>query len=258
MVKVKRKVKKVKKNSKTSYILFFIIFIISIFTYYFKIYLPKRNNQEIINFSKNIPKGYHSIGIDISHHQGKINWEKLCTSFRLDTLINFVYCKATEGKDMVDSEWEHNRSELIRLEIPNGAYHFFTFKSTPEEQAQNFLKIYKPLPNDLPPVLDIEVEDSSDEILKRKIKIWLEIIENETGKRPVIYTSIHFFETKFKNEFKNYKFWIAAYRDSLNTKDKRIIHWQYSDKGILPGIKGNIDVNASLLFKKEITDFKLF
>ena len=258
MAKTNRRTKKVKKKTKTYYFIFFLISSITCISYYYKIYLPKRNNQEIDYFRKNIPKGYHSIGIDVSHHQGKINWEKLLTHFRLDTVVNFVYCKVTEGKDIIDSEWENNRSELLRLEIPNGAYHFFTFKSTPIEQAQNFLTNYKPLPNDLPPVLDIELEDTTDQSLTSKIKIWLDIIENETGKRPIIYTSLHFFETKFQNDFKNYKFWIAAYRDSLENKDDRIIHWQFKDKGILPGIKGYIDVNASLLFKKESTDYKLF
>lgn len=254
----KKRSKKIKGRSKSYYLIFFILLVISCVTFYFKIFLPRRNNQEIEYFSKNIPKGYHSLGIDISHHQGKINWEKLFTHYRLDTVVNFVYCKATEGKDIIDSEWENNRSELLRLEITNGAYHFFTFRSTPEEQAQNFLTYYKPLPNDLPPVLDIELEDSTDQSLKSKIKVWLDIIENETGKRPIIYTSLHFFETKFQNDFKNYKFWIAAYRDSLEIKDDRIIHWQFNDRGILPGIKGYIDVNASLLFKKESIDYKLF
>lgn len=258
MTNHRQKSKKANKKFITSYFIFFIIFTISCLTYYYKIYLPKRNILKIDYFSKNIPKGYHSTGIDVSHHQGRINWEKLFKHYHLDTLVNFVYCKATEGKDIIDSEWENNRSELLRLQIPNGAYHFFTFKSSPTEQAKNFLTYYKPLPNDLPPVLDIELEDSTDQKLKSKIKIWLDIIENETGKRPVIYTSLHFFETKFKNDFKNYKFWIAAYRDSLEIKDDRIIHWQFNDKGILPGIKGYIDVNASLLFKKESTDYNLF
>jgi len=199
----------------------------------------------------NIPKGYQSNGIDVSHHQGKINWSRLFNTYKYDTIIHFVYCKATEGSTHIDKNYEYNQSELINLNVKQGAYHFFTLTSPPTEQAQHFLNVIKHNDFDLPPVLDVEIEDHSNDSLIEKMKIWLEIIEEKTGKRPVIYTSLHFFETKFQNQFQNYKFWIAAYKDSLPSNDKRIIHWQYTDNAQLPGLKGRIDANVSNLFKKE-------
>ena len=151
----------------------------------------------------------------------------------------------------MDREFQYNRSKLLELGIRNGAYHFFTFTSYPEDQAKHFLSQWKIYDNDLPPVLDIEIEGRNDKEFYDAIKIWLDYVENETGRRPVIYTSKHFYETKFKTQFLDYKFWIAAYSDSTLKFDDRIIHWQYTDKAKLPGIKGKIDANVSILFKEE-------
>lgn len=193
-----------------------------------------------------IPKGFTSFGIDISHHQGSIDWKDLLLENDLDSVISFVYCKATEGTDHVDSEWKNNRSALLDLGKPHGAYHFFSVKSDALTQAQHFLNHWKKEALDLPPVLDVETEAESDKILIKSMKTWLQEVEKKTGSRPIIYTSLHFYETKFINEFKDYFFWIAAYSrkpDYLN--DKRILHWQYTDQGNLPGINEKIDFNVS-------------
>ena len=67
---------------------------------------------------------YDIHGIDISHHQGKISWDEIDTSY-----VKFVYIKATEGSDFQDSLFSFNRNEATRRGIPVGAYHFFTFAS---------------------------------------------------------------------------------------------------------------------------------
>lgn len=201
------------------------------------------NRQQVI---KSIPPGFPSFGIDISHHQGKIDWDNLLKKEHYDTIIHFVYCKATEGSDHIDTRWEKNRAELQKLAVPNGAYHFFLPKSAPLPQAKHFLNHWKKSDLDLPPVLDIETEGFSDDDLRAKMKIWLEEVEKQTGMRPVIYTSLNFFETKFMDHFKNYKFWIAAYsRRPDCIEDSRIIHWQYSETGELPGIDEKVDFNVS-------------
>ena len=125
-------------------------------------------------------------------------------------------------------------------------YHFFQSKEKPKPQVQHFLKHWKKREIDLPPVLDVENEGLSDTDLRAKMTIWLEEVENRTGMRPIIYTSLNFFETKFINDFKNYKFWIAAYsRKPSCIDDSRIIHWQYSESGELPGCDEKVDFNVS-------------
>lgn len=191
-----------------------------------------------------VPETFKSYGIDISHHQGKIDWNMF--KEHADTLIGFVYCKATEGTDFVDPQWATNRNYLTKLKITHGAYHFFNPTSNPLEQANHFLAYYKHHQNDLPPVLDAETEGNSNSDLILSMKKWLIHVEQVTGKRPVIYTSYHFYNTKFKNAFEGYKFWIANYSNTPNrVEHSDIIHWQYSDSGKIPGIKNNVDLNFS-------------
>jgi len=197
------------------------------------------------DFNYAIPNNYQSFGIDVSHHQGRINWDTLF-AYPLTPPIHFVYLKATEGKDHVDREWEYNRAALLQKKVKHGAYHFFRPGTDPIDQVNHFLKNYAPKPNDLAPVLDIETEGVSDEILLQNVSLFLTELENRTGKRPIIYTSYHFYKTKFQNHFEKHKFWIAAYSEPfLLPKDERILYWQFTDKGELPFHKGvKVDLNV--------------
>lgn len=216
--------------------------------YFFKdikrIITPKKNYPVTIG---ELPEGYLSHGIDISHYQGEIDWE----AFNSDTnnLISFVYCKATEGETIIDEQWETNREKLVELAIPHGAYHFFRPKLSVNQQVIHFLRHYNPNQNDLPPVLDIETEANSDEQLIAATQQWLKLFEKETGRRPIIYTSYYFYNTKFKGKFEGYKFWIANYNKNVESKldNDDIIYWQYSDNGKVYGIEGPVDYNFSKL-----------
>lgn len=247
--------KKSKKKSSRSKILLPLILLLAVglsITYlYYDIYKPIHRKKIIQHFLSERPENYTSVGIDVSHHQGKIDWKKLFKNHHYDTIIQFVYCKATEGSDHLDRQFQYNRSKLLELGIRNGAYHFFTFKSAPEDQAKHFLSQWKINENDLSPVLDIEIEGPTEKEFYVAIKTWLDYVENKTGRRPVIYTSKYFYETKFKTQFLDYKFWIASYSNPALQFDDRIIHWQYTDKAKLPDIKSKIDANVSILFNEK-------
>ncbi len=213
--------------------------------YYFFIYREEVFLRERSDFLREIPAGYQSVGIDISHHQGKVNFDRLFVKERYDTLISWVYLKATEGDEHLDREYTRNREKLNELGIPNGAYHFFRTKEYPRPQVEHFLETWKVRDVDLPPVLDVETEGFSDSDLCAKMHIWLTEVEKRTGFRPVIYTSLHFYETKFKGQFPSHQFWIAAYTRQPPKNDPQIIHWQYSEDGELPGIGEKVDLNVS-------------
>ena len=242
----KRKKKKAKKQAGIKWLLglSLVVSIIGVTLFFIREIKP----LSVSSFRKSVPEGFQSIGLDVSHHQGVINWEKLMTESGFDTLIHFVYCKATEGNTHFDREWVTNRTILNEMGIPNGAYHFFTPTDPPLPQAEHFLNRWVRRDIDLPPVLDVETEGFSDEDLIAKMKIWLDHVEKVSGMRPIIYTSLHYYETKFQKEFLNYKFWVAAYsRKPSCIDDKRIIHWQYSESARLPGIKEKVDLNVSKL-----------
>lgn len=222
------------------------LFLVGLGFVVYQFYIKDSDTSQRAKLIDEMPEGFLSFGIDVSHHQGEIDWEHLLVAEHYDTIIRFVYCKATEGCDHTDTRWEENRILLEKLDVLTGAYHFFSPKTPPRPQAAHFLATLKGSQLELPPVLDVESEGFSDKDLIAKMTIWLEEVEKQTGRRPIIYTSLHFFETKFMNEFKNYKFWIAAYsRKPACIDDDRIIHWQYSESGELPGIDEAVDFNVS-------------
>lgn len=246
-VRPKRKTAKKSKGKKSLLWIFICVAVLSIgglFWYYTQSTKP----LTVAKFREIVPKGFPTIGLDVSHHQGEMDWDKLFNKSGYDSLIHFVYCKATEGNTHIDRQWERNRSILNDYGIPNGAYHFFITTDPPLPQAEHFLNHWKKRDIDLPPVLDVETEGFSDEDLIAKMKIWLTEIENKTGMRPIIYTSLNFYETKFQKDFLNYKFWIAAYsRKPTCIDDERIIHWQFSESGRIPGTREKVDLNVSKL-----------
>ena len=251
MAKKRTKKTTIRKKKKTNYVWLVIPLLILCFggfiLYKINVFL---NKQQAVAIKKEIlhaiPKGFPAFGIDVSHHQGKVDWYRIFQQEGYDSIIHFVYCKATEGGDHCDTQWDYNRKTLLKLKIPHGAYHFFFLKKDPIIQAKHFLNTWKKSDYDLPPVLDVERNARTDQDLIAAMKKWLFYVEAETGMRPIIYTSSYYFDSKFQHDFKNYKFWIAAYsKKPESIEDSRIIHWQFSEKGNLPGCATRLDFNVS-------------
>lgn len=191
-----------------------------------------------------LPEGFLSHGIDISHHQGEVDWELFFDE--MDSTISFVYCKVTEGTHFVDDRWKENNAVLSQHRMKHGGYHFFTPDVSAKKQAAHFLKHYAPNNCGMPPVLDAEIEGKTQQSLIDGMHEWLRIVELETGVRPVIYTSYSLFRDRMKGKFPNHQFWIASYHsDDSRVQDSEVIHWQYSDRGEIPGINGYVDLNFS-------------
>lgn len=221
-----------------------IILILLVFVAYTIYHQTTSSSPTKILGIRELPPNFKSHGIDISRYQGEVDWDVFFE--KSDSIISFVYCKATEGVSHIDERFATNVDALRNRNKAFGVYHFFVPSSNAQSQANHFLKQYSPRANELPPVLDVESESVSDAKLITGMKEWLEIVEKKTGKRPIIYTSFHFYKTKFKNKFKNYQFWIANYSDRKDRMiNDQIIHWQYSDKGVIPGIEGTVDLNFS-------------
>lgn len=237
--------KRRKKKSTRRITSFLLVLFIGVSAYfvYLHFFIKK---IEPIEFSElpQLPEGFVSYGIDISHHQSEIDWDVFFE--QNDSTIQFIYCKVTEGEMLADREWERNHARLFKEKMPHGGYHFFRPSVDPTLQANHFLKHYNHRETILPPALDVELEGESDAALIERMKVWLNIVENTTGKRPIIYTSYNFYSEKFREHFANYKFWVANYSNRTSRfTDERIIHWQFSESGEIPGIKGFVDLNYS-------------
>ena len=192
------------------------------------------------------PEGYEIHGIDISHYQGKIDWEQLKKAMIKGCPVRFVIIKSTEGSSRLDENFRENFNQARDFGFIRGVYHFWSNKSTAREQAYYFLDQVHLTDGDLPPVLDIEHKpaDKSVEDFQRDVLTWLHIVEDKYHVKPIIYTYYKFKEQYLSAPvFEDYPYWIAHYYvDKVQYKGKWKF-WQHTDVGKLPGIKGYVDFN---------------
>ena len=193
------------------------------------------------------PEGYEIHGIDISHHQGRIDWQELKDKGVIDKFpIRFVMIKATEGASQIDENFRENFYQAREHGFTRGAYHFYSVHSSAADQARFFISKVKLENGDLPPVLDVEhkPKKQSDEEFKASVLEWLQIVERHYGVKPIIYT-YYKFKTRYLNDpiFDDYPYWIAHYYVDQVEYDGPWKFWQHTDVGRLPGIKGDVDFN---------------
>ena len=193
------------------------------------------------------PEGYEIHGIDISHHQGKIDWQKLKDKGLIDGYpIRFVMIKATEGASRIDANFRSNFHNAREYGFTRGAYHFYSVHSPAKAQAEFFIHNVKLENGDLPPVLDVEHKPSNqtDEEFNESIQLWLNMVEFHYGVKPIIYT-YYKFKTRYLDDdvFDQYPYWIAHYYVEKVEYQGEWKFWQHTDAGRLPGIKGDVDFN---------------
>ena len=192
------------------------------------------------------PSGYEIHGIDISHYQGKIDWELLSGAMIEECPVRFVVIKATEGSGMIDENFNDNFQNAKDCGFVRGVYHFWSNKSSARSQAYYFLKKVHLEDGDLPPVLDVEHKPAkmSVEDFQMNVLTWLHIVEDKYHVKPIIYTYYKFKEAYLNDaRFDDYPYWIAHYYvDKVEYKGQWKF-WQHTDAGRLPGIKGPVDFN---------------
>lgn len=204
-----------------------------------------------------MPSGFDVHGIDISHHQGHVDWEKLSQTRQGKFPIQFVFMKASEGGDYSDKIFQENFDSAKAYGFIRGAYHFYNPKTDPIRQADFFIHTVKLDSGDLPPVLDIEKRVNDEEVLRRDLKRWLDRIEEHYKVKPILYTSYKF-KTSYLNDsvFNSYPYWIAHYYvDSVEYQGDWKF-WQHTDVGTLSGIPEKVDLdifNGSLEELKQMT-----
>ncbi|MEY4384666.1 MAG: hypothetical protein RI995_2208 [Bacteroidota bacterium] len=227
----------------------------------FLISCGKDNNPQEFSYSTaakiELPQKQPIHGIDLSHFNGKINWNSLSKVNLFDTVsIKFIYFKATEGRQLVDKDFEQNWKQSKNKGFIRGAYHFFVPNRDPVEQAKNFCRTVDLRNGDLPPVCDFESSTSMPkDKLKQNIQIFLDKLQDNYGVRPIIYTNKKLYHKLFKDNFSDYQYWIAHY-DTQNYDEsiENIVFWQHNKDGKLPGHTGKFDYNV---FLGDEEDFKL-
>ena len=180
-------------------------------------------------------------GIDISSHQGYINWAKVSS----DKDIRFVYIKATEGATYRSPHYAHNITQARRYGLLVGSYHYLTSSSSIDEQFQNFSTYALRSVQDLVPMLDVEVRGNwSRSQLIDSVDKFCQLTEDHYGVQPMIYSTMGFYNKNLTPHFNKHKLYIGRYSNSepeINWEGEYTI-WQYSETGIIPGIDAYVDL----------------
>ena len=201
-----------------------------------------------ININQYLVGGYSVKGVDVSHYQGEIDWEH----FR-EQGIDFAFIKATEGSSLVDERFEENREGAKAAGLYAGAYHFFSFDSTPASQAEHFIATVGDLSGSLPPVVDIEFYGDKRKNPPEKayvvsgLRELLEALEEEYGVKPIIYTTYTVYNRYIRNAFQEYPLWIRNVYYPPGDIGRQWTFWQYCDTGALGGTAGEekfVDLNV--------------
>jgi len=182
-------------------------------------------------------------GIDVSHHQGEIDWSQVAADD-----VAFAYIKASEGGDFRDGAFARNWTGAGAAGLARGAYHFFTLCKPGLAQAENFLSV---LPQDaqmLAPMVDLEFTGNCarrpkvEEVLK-EISDFAAQVEQARGKQVIFYAPEDFYLAYLKDKGLNRRLWTRSiWRSPSYTKDWTI--WQYHHRGSVKGISGSVDLNV--------------
>lgn len=223
--------------------------------FYYAMYFNKYHHKNLKNDKKEAARidkiiteyNDKTFGFDISHYQKKedIKWDSL-TIANDGIKLDFVVMRATMGNRKKDKHFDDFWETSKKNELIRGAYHFYRADEDPVMQANNYLESVKLESGDLRPVLDIErvPRRKSREKFIEDLKVWLKIVEDKYGEKPIIYTYYYYYKDHLKGEFDDYPLWLANYNDVMvPSPDDDWKLWQFTEKGIVKGINTKVDLN---------------
>ncbi len=188
-------------------------------------------------------------GVDVSVYQGEIDWQALARQG-----VSFAFIKATEGSGSQDPNFRQNWQQARQSGLRAGAYHFFSFESGGDTQAENFIRAVEPFDGMLPPVVDVELYGSKKlhpparEEVTEQLTLLLKRLEEHYGMRPVLYATGSAYGRYLAGGYEGYDIWIRNVYFTPRLKDGRDwTFWQYTDRGQLDGYAGEepyIDLNV--------------
>lgn len=206
-------------------------------------------NEDMLRKEKNIH------GIDISHWNGIVDWKYVAESG-----IRFAMLKCMNKSNRIEINFENNYQECLENNIYVGVYIYVmaTTKEKAKAAIEALLAILKNRKIRYGVWLDVEDKVLADlKELPELIEIMLDKLYR-AGYTAGVYCNLSWYNKYFKG--KKYLFWIARYP----VKDNGEVHpaldpgigvcWQYSSKGKVPGIVGNVDMD---LAKVDISKIKV-
>lgn len=186
-----------------------------------------------------------SYGVDVSHHQGRIDWPAVAGDG-----IAFAYIKASEGGDFTDDRFAQNRKEARAAGVRTGAYHFFTLCTDGAKQARHFLSVAQPDPVALAPAVDLEFGGNCSarptrKALHRELDEFLTLVEQAWGRKAVLYV-FHSFEVAHgvRATYDDRPLWIPSY--PRRPRGAWAL-WQLHGFASVAGVSGSVDLDVGRL-----------
>lgn len=183
-------------------------------------------------------------GIDVSHHQGAIDWSRLRGQG-----VAFAYIKASEGGDHRDSRFAENWSGAQAAGIERGAYHFFTLCRPGRDQAENFIAAVPADPDALPPAVDLEYLGNcsravSVDAFHAELADFIRPLEAHYGKPALLYLTAEFDEAYGVSARVSRPLWLRSlFREPAFGSSSWHL-WQASNLRRIDGIEGRVDWNV--------------
>ena len=184
-------------------------------------------------------------GVDVSHHQGDIDWVALAASD-----VQFAFIKATEGTDHRDTLFERNWSASAAAGVQRGAYHYFTFCSSGAAQAAHLTRVVPPGQAMLPTAVDVEYSGNCANPppaahIREQLLIMLRDLTLAYGRKPILYTTNEARVRLLRGEFSEYPLWIRnVYAPPWSLGVTQWTFWQHSDDGQRRGVRTQVDLNV--------------
>lgn len=198
-----------------------------------------------------VARTYDNKVIDISEHQGKIDWNACATG---NVIVRASYTSIGSKFAMkTDKYFKANMKGAKGRKI--GIYHFSQAKTVEEarKEAQYVLKQISPYKADitLPVAIDWEFNDRLTSAVAKKngkkrngkiIDAFCTIIK-AAGYEPMVYANTSTLNNYLPDDlYKRWKIWVAQYADKLTYKHAYYL-WQYTSKGKVTGISGSVDMS---------------
>ena len=177
--------------------------------------------------------------VDVSVWQDVIDWEKVKPHIS-GAILRCGYGSDSEKYD--DEYFKRNADECTRLGIPFGVY-LYSYAKTEEKaksEAEHVLRLIKPYKLSFPVYYDLEEPGTEEGAVSRAV-IFGDIIE-KAGYWCGVYANLNWWNNYLVG-LERFTKWVAQYNTKCDYKGASLDMWQYSSKGAIPGIKGNVDMN---------------
>ncbi len=215
-------------------------------------------DQGMIHFNYPSRERFPVQGVDVSSHQGNIDWEALKGQD-----VQFAYLKATEGSSFQDKQFEANWENAQKAGVLTGANHFFSFDSEGKTQAENFIAAVPKTAGTLPPVVDIEFYGDNEKNRPSReetaaiLDVLLDELEAHYGVKPVLYATMKSYRAYLESGYEEYPIWIRDVFSCPNLPDGREwAFWQYSARHRLKGYDGREPFIDRNVFNGTLEDLK--